>query len=364
MKAWAVEFLRCTGCGSRLALTEFRRQGETTAGVLRCESCSGWYPVIRGVPRMTPPPLREELTSAFVQEYRAELGPLGIAGSGEAAHDPLENLKQHTIANFGFEWLEYARFGWDDPTYNLSFERTMFERKSFLDPDGLTDRIVLDAGCGNGRYTYWAAQSARYVFGIDLGAGVESAAANTASLQNVQIVQADIFNVPFGAGTFDAIFSIGVLMHTGDARRATMALAKKVRPGGTLSVHLYGKGNHVYELIDRTLRRRTTKMSIPELQRFTKRAFGVRRTLDRLGLANFTNRFVRLGAHPHIIFDWYAAPIATHHTHSEVQEWFEVCGLSVIKTNRFESRRTPVRRLLSPIVGGQTAVTVMGAVPA
>lgn len=336
------------------------------SGVLRCVSagCGEWYPVVRGVPRMTAPRFRQELTSRFAEQHRDSLGRLGVGVHDEASRDPLESLKQHTIANFGFEWLEYARFGWDDPVYNLQFERQMFERKSFLDPLGLANRIVLDAGCGNGRYTYWAAQSARYAFGIDLGDGVESAALNAASLPNVQIVQADIFKVPFAPATFDAVFSIGVLMHTGDARRATLALAAKVKPGGTLSVHLYGRGNEVYELIDRTLRARTTRMSIPRLQQFTRRAYRARRILERVGAADLANRFVRLGPHPHIIFDWYAAPIATHHTHAEVLEWFRSCGLSVVQANHGTSSGSPLRRLLRRFAGGQTAVTVKGVVPA
>jgi SAM-dependent methyltransferase len=265
------------------------------------------------------------------------------------------------MANFGFEWIEYSRFGWDDPRYNLDYEHGVFRQKSFLRAGELAGKVVLDAGCGNGRYTYWAAQEARYVFGLDLGDGVESASANTAALESVQIVQGDIFNVPFAPATFDAVFSIGVLMHTGDARKATFALAAKVKPGGTLSVHLYGRGNRIYEAIDRTLRRYTTRLSIPRLQRFTRRAYRLQRFLERTGTARLAHRFVRLGPHPHIIFDWYAAPIATHHTHDEVHGWFARCGYSVLDSNRPASRGSFVRRLLRSLIGGQTAVTVKGA---
>jgi SAM-dependent methyltransferase len=297
-----------------------------------------------------------------VHDYGSPLAARGLVhcpeGNGEVDH--LQVLKQQTIQNFGFEWIEYARFGWDDVNYSLQYEENMFRRKSLLGPTEVAGKLVLDAGCGNGRYTYWANQYGGRVIGIDLGDGVESASQNTADMPDVQIIQTDIFNLPFADGTFDIIFSIGVLMHTGDARKATACLRHKLKPGGSLSVHMYGKGNMIYEFVDQALRKKTTKMSIPKLQAFTNRAFLLRQQLERWHLANVVNRFVRLGPHPHIIFDWYAAPIATHHTYDETKGWFEQLNLSVTMTN--EGKTTPhvLKTLLRPLVGGPTVVTVKG----
>jgi SAM-dependent methyltransferase len=312
---------------------------------------------------MLPLELRQELTRDFVSQFRSALeaqavrlepGLLGAA-------DPLGSLKQHTIRNFGFEWIEYARFGWDDPVYNIAYEEALFRRKALLEPAELKGRLVLDAGCGNGRYSYWAAQYGARVVGVDLGDGVESAAVNTDDLPEVQIVQGDIFRLPFAPQTFDAVFSIGVLMHTGDAKLATSRLAALVRPGGSLTVHLYGKGNMVYELVDRTLRRWTTRLSIPRLQALTQRLYRARQALDRVQLSDLLNRFVRLGPHPHIIFDWYAAPIATHHTYPEVRGWFDEMGLPITRTNDENFVRLS-RRLLRPLLGAPGVVTVRGMV--
>ena len=66
-------------------------------------------------------------------------------------------------------------------------------------------------------------------------------------------------------------------MHTGDAKRATAALARLVRPGGSLTVHLYGKGNVIYEAVDWMIRRWTTRHSIPRLQEVTNRFFNIRK---------------------------------------------------------------------------------------
>jgi SAM-dependent methyltransferase len=312
---------------------------------------------------MVPEELRPELTIEFLNEYEGlfdqHLGSSPVRS--RAALDSLIGLKQHTIRNFGFEWIEYARFGWDDPVYNIQMEEAVFRRKSLLVPEELRGKLVLDGGCGNGRYTYWAAQHGARVIGVDLGDGVESASQNTVSLPEVQIVQADLFNLPFADQTFDAIFSIGVLMHTGDARRATQCLAGKLQPGGSLTVHLYGTGNLIYEGVDAWLRRRTTRLTIPELQAFTKRAFQLRRGLERVRLAGIVERFVRLDPHPHCIFDWYAAPIATHHTYSQVRQWYRDLGLRVVATN--ETRhplKARVKQLTHPFLGRPKTITVKG----
>jgi SAM-dependent methyltransferase/uncharacterized protein YbaR (Trm112 family) len=340
-------------------------QGAVVSGVLQCRSagCEAWYPVIRGIPRMLPPELREALTDGFVREFRTRLEAAGVVLAPTApAEDPLGGLKRHTIRNFGFEWLEYARFGWDDPIHNIAYEEALFRRKALLEPGEIAGKLVLDAGCGNGRYTHWAAQYGARVIGVDLGDGVESAAANTRTYPDVQIVQGDIFRLPFAPATFDAIFSIGVLMHTGNAKRATTALAKLVRPGGTVTVHLYGKGNVIYEAVDWSLRLWTTQMSIERLQGVTRRLFRVRQALERLRLDTVANRFIRIGPHPHIIFDWYAAPIATHHTYPEVLAWFAEMRVPVVRTNAGPPASL-ARRLLRPLLTAPGVVTVKGEVP-
>jgi len=236
--------------------------------------------VIRGVPRLLTGSLRDAAIRDLRRDHPDLVQELEPEEPPPARPDRLDELKRSTIERFGFEWTEYARFGWDDPVYDAQRERAVFLRKSLLGEEDLGGKLVLDAGSGNGRYSYWAARLGGRVFAVDLGDGVDAAAANTRDQNAIQVVQADIFALPFEVGTFDVIFSIGVLMHTGDARRAVESLAGALAPGGSLSVHLYGRGNAMYEAVDRALRARTTKRSIPELLRFTGRLYRLRRWLD------------------------------------------------------------------------------------
>jgi SAM-dependent methyltransferase/uncharacterized protein YbaR (Trm112 family) len=353
MKNWALTYLRCPACKStfRLDALEETNSAEIISGVLICENekCHEWYPITHGVPRLLSVSLREELTAEFISQHGAALKASGLVERVDKNHRvDLQDLKQHTIKNFGFEWTEYARHGWDEPVFNIQREQKIFHYKSLLRQDQFEGQLVLDAGCGNGRYTYWAAQYGGKVIGIDLGAGVDAAFDNTGTLPNVQIVQADIFNLPFADSIFDVIFSIGVLMHTGDAQRATKALIQALKPGGSLTVHLYGRGNFIYEWVDHTIRRRTTKLSIPELQHLTRRLWTLTRFLQRVHLLGIVSCFVRLDPHPHCIFDWYSAPIATHHTYSEVKDWFRQTGMPVVQTNEPKRWRSRLLYTIAP----------------
>src|SRR5438552_3085002 len=61
-------------------------------------------------------------------------------------------------------------------------------------------------------------------------------------------------------GTFDSIYSIGVLHHLPDPERAFCALAPYVKPDGTLFAWIYGPRHGVSEAVTRVLRRVTTRM--------------------------------------------------------------------------------------------------------
>lgn len=363
MRDWALPLLRCPRCGGSLDHIPIAEPGadRVRSGLLVCgiEACGDWYPITRGVPRMLTGPLRDEISRFVGEEHERALAVLGRETDPHATADGLAPIKRATMQRFGFEWTEYSGFGWDDPVYRIDREERIFRRKSLLEPEDLRGKLVLDAGCGNGRYAHWAAAFGGRVIAVDLGDGVESAARNTCDLDQVQVVQADLFNPPFAPKTFDVVFSIGVLMHTGDEKAAVRSLAGVVKAGGSLSVHLYGRGNVVYEAVDRLLRSRTTKRSSGALLRFTRRAYRLRRWLERVGMADLVGRFVRLDPHPHCIFDWYAAPVATHHSYAEVEGWFDALGVRVVATNE-PPTGARWKRMVGPLLRAPGTVTLRG----
>jgi SAM-dependent methyltransferase/uncharacterized protein YbaR (Trm112 family) len=348
LKEELIGLLVCPECKNKLDLYTFRVVDEKIRdGLLKCVSCNRCYFIIDFIPRMLTPDLY--YNKDFIENYESEIRSLGvnIERIPTTNQNFLINLKKQTIKYFGFEWLEYGRFGWDDPIFNLKREEGVFRKKSLLTPQQFQGKLVLDAGCGNGRYSYWAAKYGAQVIGVDIGYGVESAYENTKNIENIHIIQGDIFSLPFPEQTFDIIFSIGVLMHTGNAKLATKSLVNHVKKDGIITVHMYHKGNPIYEFNDFMIRKVTTKLSIGRLISFTKMISKLAKFLNSLDLLKIINVFIRLENHPHCIFDWYSAPVATHHTYEEVYTWFDEFGLKVIKDNNTNSHFC-LKRIISP----------------
>ena len=155
------------------------------------------------------------------------------------------------------------------------------------------------------------------------------------ALAGVQVIQADLLRLPFAPGTFDAIYSIGVLHHTADTRTAFDALVRVLKPGGRLAIWVY---------------RRNTGCRSGELGAPRRRAPPVGSGLHRLALVGAVgggiplvrraNLFVPFSSHPdwHIrvcdTYDWYAPRFQHHHTVAETVGWFRAQGFEDVRPLR------------------------------
>jgi SAM-dependent methyltransferase/uncharacterized protein YbaR (Trm112 family) len=329
MRPSLIDKLRCPVDSGPLALDAQRPEadGHVMEGKLRCSVCGANYPVKDGIPHLLP------------------------SASASVNGQSLAALQEATIERFGFEWRYFKDWGWleDYPNVEnaeelffgglLEHSKRAFWSKSLFQKDELHQGLtVLDAGCGNGRFTQQAALTGAEVYGIDLGWGVQSAFEHTRALPNAHILRGDLFRPPFADATFDRIFSIGVLMHTGNAGAAFDSLVGKLKPGGLIVAHVYGKGCAGYEIIDRAVRTVTVRLPIPLQMSFARVTARIARWL-RSGPEWRRLFYERLFSHinllptTHHMFDWWSAPIATHHSLEEIQGWFERNGIEVLRTN-------------------------------
>jgi ubiquinone/menaquinone biosynthesis C-methylase UbiE len=122
---------------------------------------------------------------------------------------------------------------------------------------------VLEAGCGVGAQTVILARNSPgiHLTSIDIsGVYLVQAAKRAAAegLTNVEFRQADVYNLPFEAGSFDHIFVCFVLEHLLKPLEALGIFKNLLKPGGTLtaiegdhgSTHFYPQSVEACKAID------------------------------------------------------------------------------------------------------------------
>jgi len=95
---------------------------------------------------------------------------------------------------------------------------------------------ILDAGCGNGRYSKflrrWAPDA--FITGFDLSQRMLKRARRRLGRSRIGHVAADLTRLPFPDDYFDAMVCGWVLEHLPDARPGLRELARVLQPGGKL----------------------------------------------------------------------------------------------------------------------------------
>ncbi len=223
-------------------------------------------------------------------------------------------------------------------------DQATFRNRTGLSPSDLAGKVVLDGGCGMGRYLRIAAAGApRLLVGLDLSGAVRAARDATRDATNVSVVQGDLLRPPFAPGRFDHIYSLGVLDHTPDPRAAFLALACLLAPGGRIVIWVYRKEKPALERVmnaHRFVSARLPLVVLVFLSRLLAPLGGLKRRLMASG-----NRFVaRLGVALNVLtigvsmhpdpevrvcdtLDWYAPRYLSRHTLEEVKSWFVEAGL-------------------------------------
>jgi len=165
---------------------------------------------------------------------------------------------------------------------------------------------------------------------------VERARDVCAAFPNVQVVQADLLRLPFAPGTFDLIYSIGVLHHTAATRAAFEALVRVLKPGGQLAAWVYRRNTAPQEAINSGLRAISSRLPDRALH-----ALAVAGALGGgIPVLRHLNLLVPFSSHRDWrvrvcdTYDWYAPRFQHHHTEDEVVDWFQANGFLDIRRLR------------------------------
>jgi len=317
MKTWLLDLLECPSCRGagplRLEAGE-RSRDDILGGDLVCLGCGQRHPIVNGVPR--------------------------FVASDNYAHA------------FGWQWNRWRKLQIDRLSgHRLSEAR--FIADSRWDPSWIRGKLILDAGCGAGRFTDVAAQLGARVIACDLSSAIEACRTNCAEPEGlspirgeVAQVQANLLDLPFRAGVFDAVFCMGVIQHTPDPPQVMRALPRLLKPGGRLAYNFYEHSPlRKFEVIKYALRRTTPGWPEPRLLALCKAMvatlFPVTFVMSRIPVVRALVRFIPICAtHSPALtlrqqyewtlldtFDWFNPRYEICQDHREVAKLLSGLGL-------------------------------------
>lgn len=166
-------------------------------------------------------------------------------------------------STFALQWNKFRKTQIDDEN-ETSLTQDRFLKETGWKLSELKNKLVLEAGCGAGRFTRIMAQAGANLMSFDYSSAVDASAQNNAQYRNVTFMQCDIFDMPFKDAVFDYVFCHGVLQHTPSPEQAFYQLNKKVRPGGRISIDVYHKDGKVRPWKSKYLWRPITTRMQPE----------------------------------------------------------------------------------------------------
>ncbi len=206
-------------------------------------------------------------------------------------------------------FYEYAPFPGYAECDSLSSLRARAERNRFarlLDQAIPGNARILEIGCGTGQMSLYLARADRLVIGADLtrtSLELAVAAAHRFKLDRVLFLETDLHRPGLRAGSFDVVYSSGVLHHTPNPRASFARIAQLARPGGMIVLGVYNAIARVPHRLRRMIARWSHYRLIP---------------FDSV-LRSRKNEPARREAW---LRDQYLHPEEHRHTLGEVQQWF------------------------------------------
>jgi ubiquinone/menaquinone biosynthesis C-methylase UbiE/uncharacterized protein YbaR (Trm112 family) len=343
--------LVCPSCKGELQLVAFANNNGATArtekanqlaevGILKCR-CGEAYPLIDGVPRLVEHGMASFPT--FVKEYREQIRSIcgdALLAKVSAPRTQKEDEYSNIRRSFSQEWsvFDYEHdktWGW-----SLAERKQVFLGDMQLTPEQLAGKRMLDAGCGNGTLSAALTDFGLDIVGLDLNDGLGLAHRNrtkygNAAGERVRYVQGNLVEPPFKEGSYDLVYSSGVIHHTPSSSHSFASLTRMVKPGGRLYVWVYRKRAWPIRLFfagGRSLKQVVPLQAVMAFCRALAPVYKVGAvTLNGLNVAKFRSRTTR-----EITLDLFdaLAPRYNHwHTEAEVRSWFEQHGFHNINAS-------------------------------
>lgn len=313
MKREYIEMMCCPECRSDLKISNEYKiyEDKLESGLLKCEleTCAIEYPVVNYIPR-------------FVKH-------------GKYAQ------------SFGDQWIEFAQTQIDND--QLTETKRRWDSEIGWQKGSLSGASVIEFGCGAGRFLDIVSNlGSRLVVGVDITSAVDAAQNTLGNRDNIFIVQADFFQLPFKKSYFDYAYSIGVLHHTPDPRKAFHNMVDVVNDKGEIGLSLYeislyerpplnSLSNSTKELMwainlwrVELFRVVTTRTPDRWFLWYCKRFVPILHYINKIPVIRYIRYLFPSTCYPDLPVEWsmldtndtYATKIVHQYRHKEIFQWF------------------------------------------
>ena len=150
-----------------------------------------------------------------------------------------------TVNNAVYETLGERWYGADDDPIALlraeSRLRNPWIASELERAFGKRPAKVLDVGCGGGFLSNHLSSLGHHVTGLDASTDALAVASRYDTTGSVRYEQADALDLPFPAGSFDAVCAMDFLEHVENPDRVIAEAARVLKPGGLFFFHTFNR---------------------------------------------------------------------------------------------------------------------------
>lgn len=142
---------------------------------------------------------------------------------------------------FSQDWFDAIDQRFLDGSRLYATDTTPFDR--IIPFAALAGKDVLEIGCGMGLHTELMARAGARLTSVDLSPTSVEATTRRLALKklNGRVLEADAEKLPFDAGSFDFVWSWGVIHHSSRTARVVREIARVLRPGAECRVMVYNR---------------------------------------------------------------------------------------------------------------------------
>lgn len=175
----------------------------------------------------------------------------------KSSNDPTNPSFEDNVSGlFSNIWLDMTDDIYFDETFN--FTCTRLSKNNINPEDFFKDKIVLDGGCGSGKFSATIAKlGAKKVFGLDIGKKGLEFAKNQAKKRDfcskIEYLEGSLLDIPLEDSVVDIVWSNGVIHHTLDYEKCLSEFNRILKNKGRLFLYVNGSFG-LFELLQDTLR--------------------------------------------------------------------------------------------------------------